>query len=41
LLLVPEKVISEIAVNNSLTYEKINGLTIQKTRSNYVLSPKQ
>jgi len=41
LLLVPEQVISEIAVNNSLTYEKINGLTIQKTRSNYVLSPKQ
>jgi 2-polyprenyl-3-methyl-5-hydroxy-6-metoxy-1,4-benzoquinol methylase len=41
LLLVPEQAIRDIAVNNNLTYEKINGLTIQKTRCNYVLSPKQ
>lgn len=41
LLLVPEQAIRDIAVNNSLTYEKVNGLTIQKTRCNYVLSPKQ
>jgi len=41
LLLVPEQAIRDIAVNNGLTYEKINGLTIQKTRSNYVLIPKR
>ncbi|OQP61543.1 hypothetical protein A3860_31970 [Niastella vici] len=41
LLLIPEQAIRDIAVNNSLTYEKVNGLTIQKTRCNYVLSPKQ
>jgi len=41
LLLVPEQAIRDIAANNGLTYEKVNGLTIQKTRSNYVLSPKQ
>lgn len=41
LLLVTEKAISEIAAANGLSYEKVKGLTIQKTRSNYVLRPKK
>ena len=41
LLLVPEKAISDIAAANGLHYEKVKGLTIQKTRSNYVLRPTQ
>lgn len=38
LLLVPEQAIRDIAAVNGLTYKKISGLTIQKTRCNYVLS---
>lgn len=37
LLLVPEQAIRDIAAVNGLTYEKISGLTIQKTRCSYVL----
>jgi 2-polyprenyl-3-methyl-5-hydroxy-6-metoxy-1,4-benzoquinol methylase len=40
LLKIPEQSIRTIAVNNSLEYEKVKGLTIQPTRSNYILSIK-
>lgn len=37
LLMIPEQAIREISANNSLQYEKVQGLTIQKTRCSYVL----
>jgi 2-polyprenyl-3-methyl-5-hydroxy-6-metoxy-1,4-benzoquinol methylase len=41
LLRVSEKAIGDIAAANGLSYEKVKGLTLQKTRSNYVLRPKK
>lgn len=40
LLQIPEQSIRDIAKNNSLDYEKVKGLTIQPTRSNYIFSKK-
>jgi 2-polyprenyl-3-methyl-5-hydroxy-6-metoxy-1,4-benzoquinol methylase len=40
LLKINEQAIQEISVNNALTYEKIVGLTIHASRTNYVLSDK-
>jgi len=40
LLKISEQSIRNIAANNSLEYEKVKGLTIQPTRSNYILSNK-
>jgi 2-polyprenyl-3-methyl-5-hydroxy-6-metoxy-1,4-benzoquinol methylase len=40
LLKIPEQSIRNIAANNSLNYEKVKGLTIQPTRSNYIFSNK-
>lgn len=38
LLQVPEQTMRELAGRNKLSCEKVHGLTIQKTRSNYILS---
>lgn len=38
LLIVPEDFISEMCSRNSLAYEKVGGLTIHPSRTNYILS---
>ncbi|OQP54459.1 class I SAM-dependent methyltransferase [Niastella populi] len=38
LLQVPEQAMRELAARNKLSCEKVHGLTIQKSRSNYILS---
>lgn len=40
LLMIPEQAIDNIAGNSALNYEKVKGLTIQPTRSSYILSKK-
>jgi hypothetical protein len=38
LLLVPEQAVRDMAKRNALSCEKVHGLTLQRSRSNYVLS---
>jgi 2-polyprenyl-3-methyl-5-hydroxy-6-metoxy-1,4-benzoquinol methylase len=38
LLQVPEQAMRDLAIRNKLSCEKVHGLTIQKSRSNYILS---
>jgi 2-polyprenyl-3-methyl-5-hydroxy-6-metoxy-1,4-benzoquinol methylase len=40
LLQIPEQAVRDIAASNELNYEKVKGLTIQPTRSNYIFSNK-